>query len=62
MSNKRKSFAYHLSLITHHFFIMAVLKKIRSRWWSQAEEAAEPVAGYDAVDASPILEVHYDVL
>ena len=40
---------------------MAVLKKIRSRWWSQAEEAAEPVAGYDAVEASPILEVRYDV-
>jgi ribosomal protein S18 acetylase RimI-like enzyme len=40
---------------------MAVLKKIRSRWWSQAEEAAEPVAGYDAVVASPILEVRYDV-
>lgn len=40
---------------------MAVLKKIRSRWWSQAEEATEPPPGYDAVDASPILEVHYDM-
>lgn len=40
---------------------MAVLKKIRSRWWWQAEEAAEPVAGYYAADASPILEVRYDM-
>ncbi|MDT5124030.1 MAG: [ribosomal protein S18]-alanine N-acetyltransferase [Acidobacteriota bacterium] len=40
---------------------MAVLKKIRSRWWSQTEEAAEPVAGYDAADALSLAEVRYDV-
>jgi ribosomal-protein-alanine N-acetyltransferase len=43
------------------FTIMAVLKKIRSRWWSQAEEASEPVAGYDSVEMPSILEVRYDV-
>jgi ribosomal-protein-alanine N-acetyltransferase len=40
---------------------MAVLKKIRSRWWSQAEEGAEPLPGYDAVEMPSILEVRYDV-
>jgi [ribosomal protein S18]-alanine N-acetyltransferase len=40
---------------------MAVLKKIRSRWWSQGGESAEPVVEYDAAAASPILEVRYDV-
>ena len=40
---------------------MAVLKKIRSRWWSQTEEAAEPVAGYDAADALSLAELRYDV-
>jgi ribosomal-protein-alanine acetyltransferase len=41
---------------------MAVLKKIRSRWWSQGEESAEPIVGYGAsAAASPILEVRYDV-
>jgi len=40
---------------------MAVLKKIRSRWWPQGEESVEPVAGYEAKASSPILEVRYDV-
>jgi ribosomal-protein-alanine acetyltransferase len=40
---------------------MAVLKKIRSRWWSQGEESAEPVVEYDAAAESSILEARYDV-
>jgi ribosomal-protein-alanine N-acetyltransferase len=40
---------------------MAVLKKIRSRWWPQGEEPPEPLAGYEAKASSPILEVRYDV-
>ena len=41
---------------------MAVLKKIRSRWWSQGGESAEPVVEYDSqASASPISEVRYDV-
>ncbi|HEX8887781.1 MAG TPA: N-acetyltransferase [Pyrinomonadaceae bacterium] len=41
---------------------MAVLKKIRSRWWPQGEEPVEPVAEYEAkATTSPILEVRYDV-
>jgi ribosomal-protein-alanine acetyltransferase len=60
MGNKEKPFSYHLSLITYHCFIMAVLKKIRSRWWSQGEESAEPIVEYDAAESS-ILEARYDV-
>ncbi|HYE65877.1 MAG TPA: N-acetyltransferase, partial [Pyrinomonadaceae bacterium] len=37
---------------------MAVLKKIRSRWWSQPEEATD-AAAFPA--ASPLLEVRYDL-
>lgn len=40
---------------------MAVLKKIRSRWWPQSDEAVEPVVEYEARASSPILEVRYDV-
>ena len=41
---------------------MAVLKKIRSRWWSQSGESAEPIVEYEAASAaSPILEARYDV-
>jgi ribosomal-protein-alanine N-acetyltransferase len=40
---------------------MAVLKKIRSRWWSQSGEPVEPVAEYDTAQASLIAEVRYDV-
>jgi ribosomal-protein-alanine acetyltransferase len=39
---------------------MAVLKKIRSRWWSQEVEPAEPVGALDAAAAS-VVEVRYDV-
>src|ERR687885_588491 len=39
---------------------MAVLKKIRSRWWSQEVEPAEPVGALDAA-ASSVVEVRYDV-
>jgi ribosomal-protein-alanine N-acetyltransferase len=40
---------------------MAVLKKIRSRFWSQADEAADDSAGYGVVMPSPLVEVRYDV-
>jgi ribosomal protein S18 acetylase RimI-like enzyme len=42
---------------------MAVLKKIRSRWWSQAEAGGAGGEGYDAPlpQARPLLEVRYDV-
>jgi ribosomal protein S18 acetylase RimI-like enzyme len=40
---------------------MAVLKKIRSRWWSQSEESADPVVDYDATASSSLMEVRYDV-
>jgi ribosomal-protein-alanine N-acetyltransferase len=41
---------------------MAVLKKIRSRWWSQGGEPVEPMIEYDsAATVSPIVEVRYDV-
>jgi [ribosomal protein S18]-alanine N-acetyltransferase len=50
----------HLSPVT--VFIMAVLKKIRSRWWSQSGEPADPAIEYEsAQSASTILEVRYDV-
>ncbi|HEV2915421.1 MAG TPA: N-acetyltransferase [Pyrinomonadaceae bacterium] len=42
---------------------MAVLKKIRSRWWSQSETGGASGEGYDAPlpSARPLLEVRYDV-
>jgi ribosomal-protein-alanine N-acetyltransferase len=40
---------------------MAVLKKIRSRWWSQGAESVEPIAEYDVASASPLVEARYDV-
>jgi [ribosomal protein S18]-alanine N-acetyltransferase len=40
---------------------MAVLKKIRSRWWSQGEESADPVVEYDSAARSSLYEVRYDV-
>ena len=41
---------------------MAVLKKIRSRWWSQSEESAEPIVEHDSAAApSLIIEARYDV-
>ncbi len=38
---------------------MAVLKKIRSRWWSQSE-GGEP-EGYEPPPASALLEIRYEV-
>ena len=40
---------------------MAVLKKIRSRWWSQGAESVEPVAEYDVTSPSSLVEARYDV-
>lgn len=40
---------------------MAVLKKIRSRWWSQADTSGEEVENYDEAASSSIIEVRYDV-
>jgi ribosomal-protein-alanine N-acetyltransferase len=40
---------------------MAVLKKIRSRWWSQSGGVADPVEEYNSAQASPLVEVRYDV-
>lgn len=41
---------------------MAVLKKIRSRWWSpQGEAGGAPGEAYDAPPAIPLVELRYDV-
>src|SRR5215210_1960985 len=40
---------------------MAVLKKIRSRWWSQGEGSGAVAEGYDALPARPLIELRYDV-
>jgi ribosomal-protein-alanine N-acetyltransferase len=40
---------------------MAVLKKIRSRWWSQGEGEGEPSEGYEPPSTSPLVEVRYEV-
>ena len=40
---------------------MAVLKKIRSRWWSQGEGGDAASHGYDAPRAVPLVELRYDV-
>lgn len=40
---------------------MAVLKKIRSRWWSQGEGAGERSPDYDEDAAPHLVEVRYDV-
>lgn len=40
---------------------MAVLKKIRSRWWSQSEDESGPPEGYEPSAASSLLEVRYEV-
>src|SRR3982751_2012290 len=42
-------------------FLMAVLKKIRSRLWSQGEEAEGHAGGYDVPVSSRLVEVRYDV-
>ena len=40
---------------------MAVLKKIRSRWWSQDEGGGAVGEGYDALPSRPLVEMRYDV-
>src|SRR3712207_5501331 len=40
---------------------MAVLKKIRSRWWSQGEGEGEAAQGYEPPSTSPLVEVRYEV-
>lgn len=40
---------------------MAVLKKIRSRWWAQSEESAQPTGEHEVKSSSSIIEVRYDV-
>ena len=40
---------------------MAVLKKIRSRLWSQGEEAEGRAGGYAVPVSSRLVEAHYDV-
>ena len=41
---------------------MAVLKKIRSRWWSpQGDAGGATGEGYDAPPAIPLIELRYDV-
>ena len=40
---------------------MAVLKKIRSRLWSQGEDAARDAAPYNAVVPSSFVQARYDV-
>jgi len=41
---------------------MAVLKKIRARWWSQGEEPGEDAPPVEAeAEASPLVQVRYDV-
>jgi ribosomal protein S18 acetylase RimI-like enzyme len=60
ISSQLFAFADNSILITENCF-MAVLKKIRSRWWSQSEESAEPIVEYGSQAASTILEARYDV-
>ncbi len=40
---------------------MAVLKKIRSRWWSQGEDEGGPAEGFEPPAVSPLVEVRYEV-
>lgn len=40
---------------------MAVLKKIRSRWWSQGEDEGGEPQGYEPTHGSPVVEMRYDV-
>ena len=40
---------------------MAVLKKIRSRWWSQGEDEGGRPEGYEPPTVSPLVEVRYEV-
>jgi ribosomal-protein-alanine N-acetyltransferase len=40
---------------------MAVLKKIRSRWWSQGEDEAGRGEEFEPATVSPLVEVRYEV-
>ena len=40
---------------------MAVLKKIRSRWWSQGEEEGGGPEGYEPMAASTLSEIRYEI-
>ncbi len=40
---------------------MAVLKKIRSRWWPQGEESVQPTDEREVKSSSSAIEVRYDV-
>jgi ribosomal-protein-alanine N-acetyltransferase len=40
---------------------MAVLKKIRSRWWPQGEENGGEADGYEQSAASTLIEIRYEV-
>ena len=40
---------------------MAVLKKIRSRWWSQGEESVGPTDEHELKSSASVIEVRYDV-
>jgi ribosomal-protein-alanine N-acetyltransferase len=40
---------------------MAVLKKIRSRWWSQGEDDGDHAKDYEPPNVSPLVEVRYEV-
>jgi [ribosomal protein S18]-alanine N-acetyltransferase len=57
----------HLSLlVTCHsllinVFVMAVLKKIRSRFWSQSEATSKAAQPYSAAQEAGLIEVRYDV-
>jgi ribosomal-protein-alanine N-acetyltransferase len=65
MVNRKNSlhlFTIHYSPFTI-YQVMAVLKKIRSRWWSQGEGEGEGEAaeGYEPPSTSPLVEVRYEV-
>ncbi len=40
---------------------MAVLKKIRSRWWSQGEDEGDEPQGYEPPQTSTLVEARYEV-
>src|SRR6186997_2047640 len=40
---------------------MAVLKKIRSRWWSPPEDTAGPPGPYEVLESPPSPDLRYDV-
>ncbi|HKC64138.1 MAG TPA: ribosomal protein S18-alanine N-acetyltransferase [Pyrinomonadaceae bacterium] len=40
---------------------MAVLKKIRSRWWSQGDESVQPTDEREVKSSPSVIEIRYDV-